>query len=201
MGFWGVTMPNENSAQYENVESIQFAPQAANFVMQLPCYGYLCIPAGQADPMTVLDVLNCIYTNAQIHDAFIYGIQGVDWEPNADDSYTRMLDAQFNNTSDLPLFEHGTYARIRGGNRTPKPYPLAAAETMIEFPAVQFTETRYDTERSDLLESPAYNMLWTYLKEGKSVLLVDSVIDNLTQAGLMNLVELYQEQYSQFLVE
>ena len=187
--------PPPRNAHYNDLEYVQFMPQAANFRIQPYGAEYIVASCEGIDPMQLIEVLQCIFTNQDIYDAFNYGKEGVDWKLEQDGSYTNLTGDFF-----VP-YEYGPLIRpTKNAHLYTLENPLATPGTIIDFPAAFFRLYTPDGLYQNLVNSAAYEVyLVPYLFRAQENFALEDIITKLKEQGLDEVVSVAQEQFKAFL--
>ena len=195
--------------EYPGFVPVQFNPEKPNIPLQTTANGYyLFIPKSCPHPEFVMQVLNAIYTNPEIYDAFMYGEDGVDVRLYDDHSFESIAEdgAPFSlNRVEYNYRYYGVPSLNRFDRDIDTPYMRAsvASKTMLDLPAAYFlfedTLWLLKNTAGDPANFSGSRGVLAY-RDGKvGVPEYESALAALKLAGLDELISQCQEQYTKYL--
>ena len=180
----------------EGLTSFQIAPEKEAFPTDNMAQRVLAVLKNSQTPELAMQVLTAIYTDAEVHDAIVFGEEGVDYEVDSDGMYRSLI--KNNNVVHL---EQGTFAKSIEYDFPRIPVYFA---NISDFPAPQFLFQDVQELFWPLLDSLAYS-------GGEGVLacraglaaeeLFDARLEELKQIGLDELIRQCNEQYQKYLAQ
>ena len=187
----------------EDIEVVQFAPERENFRMTRYADFNLFVSSKASDPAAAMALISAIYTDQDVYDAFIYGVEGTDWKLH-DDGAAEILKATENY-----LTHDVRHRKYFGATRT-SIYELPAREgTVISVPGVSFSyamdEQGAGTKLPPLLHWEGSRQTLSAVRSGLLNSPLDIALPSLLQAldgaGYQEMLSDAQKMYSEFMTE
>ena len=194
-----------DTPHYESLQVIQFAPERANFRMLSYSNMKIFMSAQTPHPDACVRLLEAIYTDQAIYDAFIYGIEGEDWKLIEDGS------VEYINPTNNYLTHYALRRPYYGAMRKSIYSLPAREETLIDMPGPSFVYLPTDQEAWQKVRG-VYGYMASALPFSKTVMgvrrglestpqdvAIPAVLDALDRAGYASVFEDAKAQYNAFI--
>jgi hypothetical protein len=199
--FGSFTTPNSlENDKAANVDYIQFEPNKPNIETEPSFTNLVVVNSQSAHPDVAMAVINAIYTDKEIYEAFMYGDDGVDVKIYEDGSFEWI-----NDSINVFAYGHAPLNRINLSGDDKFPYfrnTRVKASTIIDFPAVYFASDDSLAMIQQIKARTEYNGKWGLLgyRDGLTDLAdYEKSLAALKQMGLDEAVALCGEQYRAFI--
>ncbi len=188
--------PPPSGSYADDYTVLQFMPEKANFNFNYAYGNLLGVNVECANPSLALDVLECIYTDREVYDAFVHGKEGTDWKQNDQGEYTALTTSKFH-----ALYAQGHLWRKDAAQGKRQPFFYVDESTLISMPARLFTPSaqiiKGNLTRSSAYLGPDGYIMNRFMKSGAPDAL-DTALETLKREGVQAYLETCQVEYLQY---
>ena len=179
-------------AYAENIRRVQFAPEKEYVAVSPNVFRWVSLSASCAHPETALDFLTLLYTDSEVYDAFVFGLEGTHWKKGEDGVYEILTDNPFGTFFGSAL--EMNRSKYPASGEAPDDRPVSA----LDAGEMSF---RLDTDAlGRVLSCRGYGYTdssMLYIRAGlASEDRLDAALRALEDAGLAGILETLSEQYA-----
>lgn len=187
---------------FEWIPGYIFDPEKP-YVQSLPVWNSNSVPATTDTPEAGVKFLNWLYSQEENHDLFVYGVEGVHYEP-ADGIFIDVKRTE----AGLPLYNHADWQIALldwrnfqvGTTEATLKLNLEEKDNVVNSPTVGFSfdKTPVSTEYANVLaerEASMYPIKWGVISYDEGF---DEAIARMRAAGLNRIVEEFQRQFDEW---